>query len=157
MSLTGDVIVEFSTVEDRTMRELFKEKKSFTISNVPRLSMTEVVEKVEKLIEECGMRSRVYAKGRSAAIVGAVIPTVPTMAVGVGTAAFIAGHPVATFNPDYEIGTNRATGNLSITYTKWESVSAAADAVGDAVGTATAKAGEEISALASKLKDKIFR
>lgn len=168
MSLTGDVIVDFSKVDDKAMRKLFEDRKSFIVANVPRLSMTEVVRKVERLIEECGMRSRVYAKGRSAVMVGIAIPTPATAALGLGTAAFIAGHTVATFNPDYEIGTNRATGTLSISYTKWESVSAATGAVGDAVGAATAKAGaeisavaskagEEISTLASKLKDKILR
>lgn len=168
MSLSGDVVVDFREVEDSTMCELFKDKKSFVLTNVPRLSMTEVVEKVERLIGECGMRSRVYAKGRSAAVAGLAIPTIPTITVGAGAAAFIAGHTVATFNPDYEIGTNRTTGQLTITYTKWESVSAAADAVGDALGSAAtkagaeisaaaSKAGEEISSLASKLKDKILR
>lgn len=155
MSLSGDVVVDFNKVEENALRELFKAKKSFVVTDVPRLSMAEVVEKIERLIEECGMRSRVYAKGRSAAMAGAVIPTIPTMAVGLGTALFITGHTVSTFNPDYEIGTNRATGSLTITYTKWESVSAAADAVGEAVGKATEKAGEEISAAAAKVGDEI--
>lgn len=152
MTFSSDLIVDFTKVQDATLRDMFNAKKSFVITEVPRLSMTEVVEKLEKLIEECGMRSRVYAKGRSAGMVGVAIPTPATIAVGVSTAAFIAGHTVATFNPDYEIATNRATGTLTISYTKWESVSAAADAV----GAATAKAGAEISAFGTKLKNKLF-
>lgn len=162
MSLSGDLIIDFGKVDEEAMRDLFKDKKSFVLANVPRFSMAEVAVKVERLIEECGMRSRIYVKGRSAAVAGLAVIAAPPLAVG--AAAFIAGHRVATFNPDYEIGTNRATGNISITYTKWESVSAAADAVGAAttkageeISSAASKAGEEISALASKLKDKIFR
>lgn len=145
MSLSKDVVIDFYKIDESHVVNLLKNKKSFIIENVPRLSMGEASSKIERLIDAQGMRSRVYAKGRSAAVAGLAIPTLPTIAAGATTAAFIAGHKAVTFNPDYEIGTNRATGTLTITYTKWESLAAATSSVGDTVGS-----------VASKLKNKIF-
>lgn len=156
MSLSGDVIVDFLTIEESHVVALIKEKKSFVIDNVPRLSMGEAVEKMEKLIEGAGLRSRVYAKGRSAVIAGLAIPTIPTITAGAATAAFIAGHNALTFNPDYEIATNRTTGTLTLTYTKWESVAEATSAMGDSVSSAADKVSEAVGSAASKLKSKLF-
>lgn len=156
MLLSGDVIVDFLTIDEAHVRDLLMKKKSFIIESVPLTAISKAVGKIERLIDECGMRSRVYKKGRSTLVAAAAIPTIPTIAVGVSTAAFIAGHTAATFNPDYEIATNMATGTLTINYTKWESLAAATSSVSDAVGSAAGSVSDAVGSATTKLKNKIF-
>ncbi len=76
--------------------------------------MPEAIEPLEKLIEGKGLSCRVYPKGRVAALGALAVPNPVTVAVSLGTAAFIGAHNLATFNPDYEIAKNLATGTITL-------------------------------------------
>lgn len=99
----------------------------FVIEGINRLNMSEAVKTVEKLIEDRGLRCRIYQKGRVAAAIGGT--TVATgwipvageaviLAAAAATAVGSAAHHLATFNPDYEVAKNLVTGTLTLTYQK---------------------------------------
>ncbi|QWT20787.1 hypothetical protein KPL74_01965 [Bacillus sp. NP157] len=98
--------------------ELIAGKQSFVLEDVSRLNMPETVATLEKLIEDAGLRSRVYTKGRAASMAAAAIPNPVTIAGGLVAGIGIGVHNLATFNPDYEIAKNLATGTLTVTYKK---------------------------------------
>ena len=90
------------------------QKKSFVIEDISRTNMGEAINTVEKIIEDKGLKCRVYTKGRSATVAAAAIPASPTVIGGWAAALGIGIHNVLTWNPDYEIAKNPATGTLSI-------------------------------------------
>ncbi|MFC5583190.1 hypothetical protein [Rhodanobacter terrae] len=101
-------------------------REDFVIDGINRIHMPEAVKAVEKLIEDRGMRCRIYQKGRVAAAIGAtavaaVVPVIGEAVIGaalVATAVGSAAHHLATFNPDYEVAKNLVTGTLTLTYQK---------------------------------------
>lgn len=94
------------------------QKKSFVIENIARTNMGEAIKTVEGLIESKGLKCRVYMKGRSATVAAAAIPASPTVIGGWAAAIGIGVHNLLTWDPDYEIAKNPATGTLSIIYKK---------------------------------------
>ncbi|MFM0335022.1 hypothetical protein [Paraburkholderia fungorum] len=94
---------------------LIESKTSFEIVNIQH--MGSVVEKVEGRIEKAGLSCRVYTEYRSAAMAGSVLGGITAIA-GVATAAAIAAHNLATWNPDYELGKNQIKGQLSVVHKK---------------------------------------
>jgi hypothetical protein len=97
---------------------MLREKRSFILEDIERTNFSEAVETVERLVEEIGMKCRIYTKGRKALMVGAVTPNPVTFVAGVASAIAIGTHNVATWSPDYEIGKNLAMGTLTIEYQK---------------------------------------
>lgn len=93
---------------------LLEAHESFVIDDVDRINMSESVTALEKLIESCGMKCRVYTKGRVATLAAEL--AVPV--VGWAAAVAMGMHNLATWNPDYEIGKNMLTGTLTVKYKK---------------------------------------
>ncbi|HDR9076387.1 TPA: hypothetical protein QDA97_005208 [Burkholderia vietnamiensis] len=110
-------LVRYTPVEltDFKLDSLIEAKASFQIVNIQHLSS--VVEKVEGRIEKAGLSCRVYTEYRSAAMAGSVLGGITAIA-GVASAAAIAAHNLATWNPDYELGKNQIKGHMSVVYKK---------------------------------------
>lgn len=111
-------IYSIKEIKDAKIAELIEDKKSFVLEDVDRLSIGNAVETIEKLIESKGFSCRVYTAGRASTMVGAIIPTPVTVIAGWASALAIGAHNIATWNPDYEIAKNIATGTLTIEYKK---------------------------------------
>ncbi|MGS1108212.1 hypothetical protein ACVCNH_18305 [Achromobacter anxifer] len=107
-------VYSIKAISDEEVAKLIDERRSFVLEDVARLSMPEAVEALEKLIEGKGLSCRVYTKGRVAAVGAFAVPNPVTAAVSLGSAAFIGAHNLATFNPDYEIAKNLATGTITL-------------------------------------------
>ena len=110
-------VYKMKDIADGNVSKLIDQKSSFVLEGIDRLNMGEAVSALEKIIESKGLKCRVYTKGRSATFVGAVIPG-PTVLVGWASAIGVGIHNVATWNPDYEIAKNLATGTLTVSYKK---------------------------------------
>lgn len=80
--------------------------------------MPEAASTLEKVIESKGMKCRVYTKGRIATLAATVATAPPVVIGGLVAGIAIGAHNLATWNPDYEIAKNPATGALSVTYMK---------------------------------------
>lgn len=93
---------------------LIQNRESFKISNVTQSEMGGLVDQLERMIENEGLRCRIYTKGRIAAA------GVGLFSLGAGAAALagIAAHNIATFNPDYEIEKDLLGSSLTVSYKK---------------------------------------
>ena len=111
-------VYSIKTVDDSKVKNLIREHKSFVIEDIETTHFPEAISHMEKLIENEGLRCRVYTKGRIATVAAAAIPTVPTVLSGLAAGIGIAAHNLATLNPDYEIAKNMVTGTLTIEYKK---------------------------------------
>lgn len=143
-------VYSINSISNEAVSELIAERRSFVLENVARLSMSEAIETLEKIIESKGMTCRVYTKGRVAAVGVFAVPNPVTAAVSLGTAAFIGAHKLATFNPDYEIAKNMATGTITLeAQDKWdfEGVRRASGAVADTVSSAGNKTWDAVTGL----------
>lgn len=108
-------IPQYSTnVTENTIEGHIVRRETFEITGIKDMSYT--VKKIEKIIENYGLKVRVYRANRSAAIAGAAIPTGVTQAVGVWSAIGIGLHNLATYNPDFEIVKSR--NSLKVVYKK---------------------------------------
>jgi hypothetical protein len=105
-------------VPDEKIGELLDERKSFVLEDIDRLNFSQAVETVERKIEARGMKCRVYTAGRSAVIAAAAVPTPVTVLGGWASALAIGAHNLATWDPDYELAKNVATGRLDVNYKK---------------------------------------
>ncbi|MBO0612068.1 hypothetical protein [Thiothrix fructosivorans] len=105
-------------ISDDKIKQMIRGNKSFVLDNIDRTSFSDATSTVEKLIESEGLKCRVYTKGRAAAMGAAAIPISPTVIGGWAAGLFIAAHNIATWDPDYEVAKNIATGSLTITYKK---------------------------------------
>lgn len=103
---------------DQKIKEMVNKKLSFIINDIDRLKMSGAVKLVEKIIEENGLKCRVYTQGRSAALAGAVIPNPVTVLGGWAAGIAIGVHNIATWDPDYEIAKNVANGAIRVNYKK---------------------------------------
>jgi len=109
------------SIEEITNNEISKKIKkheSFVLNEIEVMSFGKTVETVEELIESTGLKCRIYTKGRAAAIGAAAIPVSPTVIGGWLSGIVIGIHNIATWDPDYEVAKNMATGSLTITYKK---------------------------------------
>ena len=88
-------------------------RESFNIVNVKSGKQSFVVDIVEKAIEGEGLKCRVRTAGREWVAAGA---TVASLGVGVLAMAAIAGHDIATENPDYEIVKEMIGSDMSVVY-----------------------------------------
>tara|TARA_R110000850_G_scaffold132631_3_gene253715 strand:+ start:327 stop:713 length:387 start_codon:yes stop_codon:yes gene_type:complete len=108
-------VYSLKDISNEQISLFIKNKDSFVIEDIARLNFNEATKTVEKLIESAGLKCRVYTKGRSALMATAITPAA---VVGWASAIGIGAHNVVTWNPDYEIAKNMATGSLSVTYKK---------------------------------------
>lgn len=110
-------LVRYTTDEltNAKLDSLIDSKVSFQVVSIQH--MGSVVEKIEGRIEKAGLSCRVYTEYRSAAVAGSVLGGITAIA-GVASAAAIAAHNLATWNPDYELGKNQVKGQLSVVYKK---------------------------------------
>lgn len=111
-------VYSIKSISNEKIGILIDERRSFVLENIARLNFSEAVNTVEKIIESRKLKCRVYTKGRSATVAAAAIPVSPTVIGGWASAVVIGAHNLATWNPDYEIAKNLATGTLTITYKK---------------------------------------
>ena len=111
-------VYSIKTITDAEINKLIDERKSFVLEDMEILNMSEAVETIERIIESKKLSCRVYLKGRAAIVAAAAIPISPTVIAGWASAIAIGVHNAATWNPDYEIAKNPATGTLTITYKK---------------------------------------
>ncbi|MEX1221769.1 MAG: hypothetical protein WEA82_06610 [Idiomarina sp.] len=109
-------VYKFNGLKDDQLLKLLNEHDSFIIDDVPQLFFSETIETLEKHIDNLGMKSRVYSKARKTLMAGSFFG--PTALFGVASAAFMGAHNLVTYDPDYEIGKNRITGTLTVTYKK---------------------------------------
>jgi hypothetical protein len=131
-----------SDVSNDAIKEYIKQRKSFVLIEVESVSAT--VKTVEKIIENDGLKCRVFTDfrkslgglialpnvalaagvlegGAVATAVGGVSALAVASQAAVVGAASVVGigiHNILTWNPDYEIGKNYLTKSLSITYKK---------------------------------------
>lgn len=111
-------VYSIKEVSDDKIKQMIRTNKSFVLNDIDRTSFSDAVSTIENLIESQGLKCRVYTKGRAAAMGAAAIPVSPTIIGGWAAGLFIAAHNIATWNPDYEVAKNIATGSLTITYKK---------------------------------------
>ncbi|AZQ12300.1 hypothetical protein [Shewanella khirikhana] len=111
-------VYSLKSISDEKIDTLIGERKSFVLEDIARLNLGEAVKTVERMIESKGLKCRVYTKGRSATVAAAAIPVSPTVIGGWASAIGIGIHNLATWNPDYEIAKNIATGTLTVTFKK---------------------------------------
>lgn len=97
-------------------KELVEKHETFEVRGLSG-RMGSAISAMERIIEENGMKCRVYTYGRIAAAVGSVFGGVTGVA-GVASAIGIAAHNVATFDPDYEIAKHLVDHKLSVNYKK---------------------------------------
>jgi hypothetical protein len=109
--------IENYTSEEITVEKLnslVKNKKSFKVVAVKDIGF--MVNKIEGAIEKIDLSCRVYSEYRSIAMGAAAIPTPVTLIGGLAAMVGTAAHNLATFNPDYEIGKNKAKGTITVIY-----------------------------------------
>lgn len=94
--------------------DLIANYQSFKVVAVADIS--KVVNEIEGRIEKAGLSCRVYTEYRSTAVAGSFWG--PTAVLGLAAGIGIAAHNLATFNPDYEIGKNKMSSTIMVTYKK---------------------------------------
>lgn len=107
-----------------TYEELDSEKVKILISNNDSFEITglsgrmgDAVLKIEKLIESQGLSCRIYTYARTVAAGGSILCGVAGV-LGIASMFGMAGHNVATFNPDYEVAKHFIDNKLSVKYKK---------------------------------------
>ncbi len=95
------------------VKSFVESRESFNIVNVKSGKQSFVVDIVEKAIESEGLKCRVRTAGREWIAAGA---TVASLGVGALAMAAIAGHDIATENPDYEIVKEMIGSDMSVVY-----------------------------------------
>lgn len=111
-------VYSIKQVSNEKISSLINTKSSFVLEDIDRLNIGEAVESLEKIIESKKMSCRVYSKGRAATVAAIALPISPAVLGGWAAAVAIGAHNLATWNPDYEIAKNLATGTLTVTYKK---------------------------------------
>lgn len=100
------------TLSKEQMKTLVEKHVSFRLSGIR--DMSGAVKLVEKIIENLGLKCRVYTEYRAAGM--AAVVWTPALAIGAIAAAGIALHNVVTWGPDYELGKNYVSDTLSVIY-----------------------------------------
>jgi hypothetical protein len=111
-SLATNGEVNASELSNELLDLLLNKSASFTVRAISEHS--ELVQRLEKRIEERGMTCRIYTENRGYVAGGAALLT------GVGLAGIvgIAAHNVVTWNPDYEIAKDIINNKISVTFKK---------------------------------------
>ena len=102
--------IEAVKLDNRHLREFILNGSSFQVTNVQDIGA--MAARIEDAIEKEGRTCRVYTEYRTAALAGEAL----LGGLGVIAAAGIAIHNLATFNPDFEIGKNKVTSRVTVTY-----------------------------------------
>jgi hypothetical protein len=111
--MPGEILeISASSLTDEKLHTLISEKRSFKVTSVANIS--EVVAQVEPKIEAAGLKVRVYTEYRTAALAGEAL----IGGLGALAAVGIAAHNLATWDPDYEIGKNKLSDSVTVTYKK---------------------------------------
>lgn len=101
--IDGYVPITAEEIDERA-KKLIKSRASFIVVNAKATNT--IAAKIESMIENNGLRVRVYTKHRA---VGAFVPPV---AVGIGL------HNLLTLNPDYEVAKDFINDQVEVTYKK---------------------------------------
>ena len=101
--MDGYVPITAEEIDERA-KKLIKSRASFIVVNAKATNT--IAAKIESMIENNGLRVRVYTKHRA---VGAFVPPV---AVGIGL------HNLLTLNPDYEVAKDFINDQVEVTYKK---------------------------------------
>jgi hypothetical protein len=117
--VTMDIgVYSIKVISDEKISSLINDKQSFVLEDIASRNIGEAVRAVERVIESKGLKCRVYLKGRSATVAAAASSMTPVALGGWASAIGIGLHSLATWDPDYEIAKNPATGTLTVTYKK---------------------------------------
>lgn len=92
-----------------------RDRQSFSVINVDFGKQSTAVEIVENAIESAGLSCRVRTANRGWAVAAL---SVATLGTGALAAAAIAGHDLATKNPDYEVLKEMIGSNVAAIYQK---------------------------------------
>lgn len=111
-------VYSLHVISDAKISSLINENQSFVLEDIARRNLVEAVRAVEKMIESKGLTCRVYLKGRSATVVAVASSMTPAIIGGWVSAIGMGLHNLVTWDPDYEIAKNLATGTLTVTYKK---------------------------------------
>lgn len=107
-------VYKVDSVSDEQVNSLVESRESFVLEGISMTKMSEVIEKLEKIMADHGLKSRVFTKGRLGLAAATFVTPVSALA-GWATGVGIAAHNIATYDPDYEIAKNKITGTLTIT------------------------------------------
>lgn len=110
-------VYDVDSVSDDQIKQKLKNHESFVLECPDHLKTSAAVKTLEKLIEGQGMKCRVYTIGRVAAM-GAAAWTGWGTVIAAGAGIAIAAHNIATWSPDYEIGTLPLGTKISVDYKK---------------------------------------
>lgn len=94
-----------------------KNKESFTIEKIDNSKFSDTVKVLEKIIEDKGLKCRIYTIGRIAAV-GAVAVSGWATVAGIASGLAIGAHNIATWSPDYEIAKSPLTQTVYVQYKK---------------------------------------
>lgn len=108
--------VNYEEATSEKLKELVNAQESFEIIGLAG-KIRKIVEKVENAIESNGYRCRIYTYGRVAAA-GASFFGGITGLLGIGSAAAMAAHNLATLNPDFEVAKHPIDNMVSVKYCK---------------------------------------
>ncbi|MBL0560978.1 hypothetical protein [Aeromonas hydrophila] len=108
--------IHYDDLDTDKLTALISSRLSFEVTGLSG-RMSSAVSKIENAIEPAGLTCRVYTRGRIAAA-GASLLGGPAGVAGVISAAGIAVHNLATYNPDYEIAKHLVDNTLSVLYKK---------------------------------------
>lgn len=97
----------YREVNDNQLKAMIAKHESFVLEVVNKSDLMQACSKMEDLIEAQSLSCRIYTEYRSAAAVLQPWVLVPILL-----------HDLATYNPDYEIGRNVITNEVSVTYKK---------------------------------------
>lgn len=111
-------VYSIKSISNEKISSMIDQRRSFIIEDISRLHMKNTIRTLEKIIEAKRLRCRVYTMGRAATMAAAAVPIAPTVIGGWAAGIAIGVHNLATWDPDYEIGKNLATGRLEINYKK---------------------------------------
>jgi hypothetical protein len=108
--------IQYEDLSTSTLTQLINRKETFEVVGLGGRLLS-AVKTVENKIEASGMTCRVFTAGRIGAVAGSFFGGI-TGAVGILSAASIALHNIATFNPDYEIEKNPIDNRIVVKFKK---------------------------------------
>lgn len=113
MSVDHDKITSFELTPEK-IDPYIRNNKSFQVVGVTDIG--KVVSFLEGRMEKLNKSCRVFTEYRKAALAGSFFG--PTALLGLAAAVGMAAHNLATINPDFEIGKNKISGTVTVTYKK---------------------------------------
>lgn len=112
-------IYKVNAIKNEEVKAKVKSHESFIIDcgDTDQHTFLATVETIEKIIEDSGLKCRIYTVGRIATL-GAAAWTGVGSVIAAGAGLAIAAHNIATWSPDYEIGKNIITKHIYVNYKK---------------------------------------